>query len=521
MKNMNKYHNILSNMKTSRYILLALTILSFASCYRDESTDATLPIAEILINESNLKKEYNIQKNDTLIIQPVVTQLNDALPLSYKWELDQKVVSEEKDLFYVGNTLGTYNGRLIVENEDGKAFFTFVLNVNSPYESGLTVLSKDTDGHPYIAFMQESLIAGETTNFYDENCLEKNNPTQFFSSNPSDIIHTTGSLIVACQGNDSEEDGASIYFLNEKTFVVENIVESKEYETFKPTRLLTPQGSYDGSAYPVLSADGKMYSLPTYNAVLQPSHKLLSTYAQVGFALGDATYNDIIVWDKEVNGLVCIYNSYGPYYCGEKYLLQRDSLLADEYYEKYFSKLNELCTLTPIHRTAEKEKTSRKELIAIVKAPLHCQKAIFATFFWEAITGSYGKYKVLDNGGFTKAASKSYSLINESTPCIANSTYETMLFANGNKVMRWYYASTAEKYYLENADELLKVGSEDAIITSFEISKDHLKTYVAFYEPNQKGKNGSVWVFETNSGKVIEKHNNVCYQPIKVIYKKK
>ena len=311
---MNKYSNILSNMKTSKYILLALAILSFASCYRDESTDATLPIAEIFIDESNLEKEYNIQKNDTLIIKPVITQSNEALPLSYKWELDQMVVSEEKDFFYVGNILGTYNGRLIVENEDGKAFFTFILNVNSPYEYGITVLSKDADGLPHIAFMQEPMKEGDKKVFYNENCLEKNNPREVFSSNPSDIVQTKGTLIVACQGSDSEEDGAAIYFLNEKTFVVENIVESKEYKTFKPTKLFTPEESYDGSAYPVLSADGKMYSLPTYNAVLQPSHNLLSTYAQTGFVVGNATNNDIILWDNEVNGLVCIYNGYGPYY---------------------------------------------------------------------------------------------------------------------------------------------------------------------------------------------------------------
>ena len=506
-------------MKANKYILLALMAFSFVSCFEDESTDATNPIAEIFIDESNLAKVYNIQKNETLIIQPIVTQQNKELPLSYAWELDQTIVSTEKDFHYKGERLGTYQGRLIVSNADGKAFFTFTLHVNSPYENGLTVLSKDADGRPYISFMQEPLIEGDAKQFYDENSLEINNPEQFFASNPADIIHTTGTLIVACQGNDNApDDGAAIYFLNEKTFVMENIVEANEYPTFKPTKLLTPQGSYDGSAYPVLSADGKMYSLPTYNAVLQPSHKLTSTYAQVGFALGDATYNDIIVWDKEVNGLVCIYNSYGPYYCGKKYLLQRDSLASDEYYVKNFSKLKGLCTLTPIHRTSEQAKISRKELIAIVKAPLYTQKVIVATFFWQAITGSYGQYEVLDNKGFTKAAKASYNVINENTPCIANATYETMLFANGNKVMKWYYHKDD---YLEDAIELLQVGSDEAIITSFEISEDHLKTYVAFYEPSQSGKNGSVWVIDTNSGKVLEEYNNVCHQPVKIIYKKK
>ena len=506
-------------MKANKYILLALMAISFVSCFEDESTDATNPIAEIIINESNLAKVYNIQKNETLVIEPIVTQQGKELPLSYAWELDQTIVSTEKNFHYKGNRLGTYQGRLIVSNDDGKAFFTFTLHVNSPYENGLTVLSKDAEGRPFLSFMQEPLVEGTPKAFYDENSLEINNPEQFFASNPADIIHTTGTLIVACQGKDDDpEDGATIYFLNEKTFVMENIVEANEYKTFKPTKLLTPQGSYDGSAYPVLSADGKMYSLPTYNAVLQPSHKLTSTYAQVGFALGDATYNDIIVWDKEVNGLVCIYNSYGPYYCGKKYLLQRDSLASDEYYIKNFSKLKGLCTLTPIHRTPEQTKTSRKELIAIVKAPLYTQKVIIATFFWQAVTGSYGQYDVLDNKGFTKAAKANYNVITENTPCIANATYETMLFANGNKVMKWYYHKDD---YLEDAIELLQVGSDEAIITSFEISEDHLKTYVAFYEPNQSGKNGSVWVIDTNSGKVLEEYNNVCHQPVKIIYKKK
>ena len=140
------------------------------------------------------------------------------------------------------------------------------------------------------------------------------------------------------------------------------------------------------------------------------------------------------------------------------------------------------------------------------------------SFFWESVTGSYGKYNVLDNGGFTKAASKNYSVINENTPCISNATYETMLFADGNKVMKWYYLNND---YLDKAVEILKVGSDDAIITSLEISEDHMKTYVAFYEPNQEGKNGSVWVIDTNSGEVLEAYDNVCYQPVKVMYKKK
>jgi hypothetical protein len=134
--------------------------------------------------------------------------------------------------------------------------------------------------------------------------------------------------------------------------------------------------------------------------------------------------------------------------------------------------------LTPIRRTAEQEKNSRLQFVAIVKGALATQKVIMGSFFWEAVTGSYGKYNVYDNGGFTKAAAKNYSVINENTPCIANATYETMLFADGNKVMKWYYLNDA---YLEKAVELLQVGSDEAIITSFDISADHKQTYVLVY----------------------------------------
>ena len=93
----NKSDNTLSIMKISKYILFTLAALTLASCFEDDSTFATNPIAEITIDESNLQKVYNINKNDSLIITPIVTQQNKELSLSYAWELDQVIVSEEKD----------------------------------------------------------------------------------------------------------------------------------------------------------------------------------------------------------------------------------------------------------------------------------------------------------------------------------------------------------------------------------------------------------------------------------------
>ena len=74
-------------MKVNKYILLSLMALTFVSCFEDESTDATNPIAEIIIDESGLEKVYNIQKNELLVIQPEVHQTNKELPRSYAWEV--------------------------------------------------------------------------------------------------------------------------------------------------------------------------------------------------------------------------------------------------------------------------------------------------------------------------------------------------------------------------------------------------------------------------------------------------
>ena len=83
---------------------------------------------------------------------------------------------------------------------------------------------------------------------------------------------------------------------------------------------------------------------------------------------------------------------------------------------------------------------SRQELLAIVKAEYNIQKFVVATFFWRRLEGAANSYEVMSSQNFAKAARKStYNVINENTPCIANATYQTLLFADGNKVMKWNY----------------------------------------------------------------------------------
>ena len=63
--------------------------------------------------------------------------------------------------------------------------------------------------------------------------------------------------------------------------------------------------------------------------------------------------------------------------------------------------------------------------------------------------------------------------------------------------------------------------SAQAIIGSMELSQDQKELFVAFHEPAESGLNGHVWVYDTQDGALLRKYDNVCYQPVKIMYKKK
>ena len=127
-------------------ISLALATIGLTSCFSDDTTLAERELSEIVIDQNSMKEVYNINKNETLVITPVFSQTQAQLDVKTTWEIDQKVYSNEPSLSFTGKELGSWNCRLILENEDGRTFYPFRLNVNSPYEEGITIISADNDG---------------------------------------------------------------------------------------------------------------------------------------------------------------------------------------------------------------------------------------------------------------------------------------------------------------------------------------------------------------------------------------
>ncbi len=499
-------------MKKINLLAALFALFCLSACVEDDTTLAVKPISEITIVEGSVQKVYNIHANDRLVIDPQIVQTNEQKPLQYAWEMDFEIVSREKTFNFVATELGSFNCRLIVENEDGKAFFPFTLNVNTAYEEGLTVISNDPEGNSFLSFMLTP-TDGSDRKFYDYNCFSVNNVETKFASNVVDVVQCDKNLMLVCQGAGKEDDVPTIYYLNDKTFVIENEVKVTEYPDFKPVRLAIPSASSFGATYPILCENGKIYDFSAFEGAVEEAVKLQSTYANA-CVVKDANYYDLLFWDKDAGGLALIYTGYGPYYCSKTYHASRqDCINGDNYFAG-----RSFVAMTLIHQTPQQLTTNGNigEMIVLTANNTMINKVVLCTTFhvYDYETATNVLY---DNGGM-KLCSVGEHPLNETTPCIANKTYYSMLFAKGNKVMRWYYTSSD---FINQAKELPVGIPEGAEITSFEISEDHKKTYVSFWEPDKAGKNGSVWVFDTDTGEVFEKHNNVCYKPVKMIYKKK
>jgi hypothetical protein len=427
--------------------------------------------------------------------------------------MDLKPVSEEKEFFFIGEKLGKYNCRLIVSNEDGKAFFPFILYVNSPYEEGITLLSVDDNGKSMISFMQAKNITNDSTAFYNYDCFEKNNPDISFAANAADIVQSSGNLILACQGGGDNNDVATIYYLNEKTMVVENMFRVPEYEDFKPTILGIPLESYSGTSYPVVCENGKVYEFSTTETAISKPRNHKYTYAQ-NCVINYGNGYDILLWDYDNNGLSLITNGYGPYYCSNEFNL---TLNDPDFAEKNYFANRSLVTMVKINMTpAQKVETGQfNEMLIItnIANSIITRSEVLLTSIWGYDSSFTPTFPITN----TSQGSVINNPLNATTPCIANKTFYSLLFARGNKVCRWNYNSSVSR--LSNAETLLTVGSDNAVITGFEMSDDHLRTYVTFYEPEQEGLNGSLWIFDTDKGTVLEKHENICYKPVKMIYK--
>ena len=163
-----------------KYLYIWVIGLLAIGCFDDDTTVDTVRISEVAIDTNSLQKEYNRDKNQTLVIDitPYVTQKEKDLPLTFQWDIDYKFYSDSSVLYLDCQELGTFPMRVKVSNEHSSAFYEFKLHVNSPYEEGIAVLSEGSDGTGMLSFMRQ--MADGTMGNFETRCLTTNNPGEVF-----------------------------------------------------------------------------------------------------------------------------------------------------------------------------------------------------------------------------------------------------------------------------------------------------------------------------------------------------
>lgn len=497
-----------------RHIFTFVTLALLSSCFKDETTNATGAISEISITEGTIQSVYDVDRHQTLTINPQVTQTNIQKAVSFTWEIDGEIYSQSPELVYHAKSLGSYNCRLIVENEDGKTFFPFKLNVNSPYEEGLTIVSHDADGKSMLSFMLKQRTAEVEDFFIADDCFAKNNPDEPFASNAIDVLQCNGSLLIACKGDAAKGEPGTVYYLNEKTFILENVMTAPEYDDFRPHKMLIPGSNAVGASYPILCESGKVYEFSANEGAVGEAVKFQSNYSLCSaiYDSGSGVYNNVYMWDNTRGALAMQFNGYGPYYCSSIYQMQPDENgnLSDNYFKgKKF-------VFMFMPRVVGKASPYGDQLVVLTRGAVFYDVCTLENGFWS-YNEEEGKNYLGDYGGGKRAGMRCD--LTPETPFVATELYNQLYYAKGNQVKRANYtmADFLDKYVYTHYE----LESNTAVITAMELSQDHKETFVAYYEPGESGKNGHVCVIDTETGNLLREYKNVCYRPTRMIYKKK
>lgn len=182
----------------NKYIFLIFGIVWFASCIDNTTELGTNKISRITIKTDPAKNSYRADQWSEFTLKcPEIVQENEEKPLTYRWDINYKTVSTEKDLKIICEELTpadepAFPCRLVVSNEDGSAFMDFTLLVTSPYQTGLVVLSKTSEG-TMVSFKREDKRNAD----FQRDAYKLNNPEFPLGNTPVAVTQVRDHLYLA------------------------------------------------------------------------------------------------------------------------------------------------------------------------------------------------------------------------------------------------------------------------------------------------------------------------------------
>ena len=158
-------------MKTKLYIITLLCFMvGLYSCYDDDSTLGKKEVSQVTISAAH--DTLTTSFGEELVISHLnIEQSGKELPLTYEWAYGQldissgvvtpypikdtlHVVSTDPELRYAFRDLGTFGLRLKVDNGETTSFKYFILQIDTEFSEGITILSRDNVGKGRVSFMK-------------------------------------------------------------------------------------------------------------------------------------------------------------------------------------------------------------------------------------------------------------------------------------------------------------------------------------------------------------------------------
>ncbi|TXH23011.1 MAG: hypothetical protein E6Q95_01060 [Chitinophagaceae bacterium] len=465
-------------MKSIYKLLLTgfLSVLLF-SCYKDDTNNGTNPISEIKVAFTNIEDQVNLDKNEVLTIDPVITQNNGDKDLSYEWQIDYKTFSTEKKLVYPCSKLGKYFIRLKVTNADGSAFKSFNLNVNSPYEEGVMVLGEDAQGEGTLAFMRKystaDIAAGKQEQFVN-NLFTLNNPGEKIGKGPSDVMKRLKQVMI------SSSKEQKIYYLNDKTFEIEAVITAPDLPDFKPVAMNVPDAAF--RTVPILCENGKVFQLALLeNLVMATTRYPQNVINKTTFG-NDFNDNFNYFWDPSKSQIVQVSGYYST--------SSLTHFASEELVSFFFS--------SPSFYVITRDKLTQSIYT----------KTVFSNYIQNVSTKALN---IKENAVLSVSGTPA---LNPQSPTLVNNSLKKLFYAQGSSVYSWFFTGTSM-----NTTPFITV--DKGIVTSIEQNPTGSEIYVGVYDAAATGLKGSVYVYNADNGSLIKKYQGVCDKPVKVFYKKK
>ena len=220
--------------------ILCFTLFGLGACLDDQSSLGNRELSEITISapHDTLTAYFG---EEFVVSHLSVEQSGEELPLAYEWSYGTlntdedgmasypikdslHIVSHDPELKYAFRELGTFGVRLRVDNGETIRYKYFVLQVDTEFSEGITILSRDGDGKGRISFMRtltkEEINTGKVPVFRTDIMELINSGTKM--EDVTDMVQVNNRLLV-CSG-----DAGRIYNMDSRTFDIEGMTSFKE-----------------------------------------------------------------------------------------------------------------------------------------------------------------------------------------------------------------------------------------------------------------------------------------------------